>query len=129
MTTLTQIQVPNAPSSQLYSQGVLAGGFLYIAGQIGLDPATGKMVEGGLNEQMKRVFTNIEEILKGAGLDLSSLVRVEIYLKDIRDLPTVNTFYLEKMKHNPKPARQAMQVANLPFDALIEISGIAVAAV
>ena len=125
MSTHKQIQVPTAPSSALYSQGIVAGGFLFIAGQIALDPATNKIVEGGIIEQTKKAFHNLEEILKGAGLKLSDLVRVEIYLKDIRDFNMVNTIYLEKMHHSPKPVRQAMQVGHLPFDALIEISGIA----
>ncbi len=125
MKKIKQIQVPKAPSSPLYSQAIAAGGFLFLSGQIGLDPASGKIVEGGVLEQMKRIFINIENILKGAGLDLTSLVRIEIYLKNIEDLAQVNTLYAEKIPHPLKPVRQAMQVGNLPFDALIEISGIA----
>jgi 2-iminobutanoate/2-iminopropanoate deaminase len=126
MTAHKQIQVPNAPSSALYSQAIAAGGFLFIAGQIPMDAATGKLVEGGIIEQTKKAFENFEAVIKGAGLDFKALVRVEIYLKDIRDLKMVNTLYLELLTHTPKPARQAMQVGNLPFDSLIEISGIAV---
>lgn len=125
MTTLKQIKVPTAPVSQLYSQGIAAGGFLFIAGQIPLDPDTDKLVEGGIIEQTKQAFRNFEEVLKGAGLHFASLVRVEIYLKDIRDLKMVNTLYLEIMTQTIKPVRQAMQVGHLPLDALIEVSGIA----
>lgn len=125
MASHKQIQVPSAPSSALYSQAIAVGGFIFIAGQIAMDAATGKLIEGGIIEQTKMVFHNLEEILKGASLKFSDLVRVEIYLKDIRDLKMVNTLYLEIMHHTPKPVRQAMEVANLPFEALIEVSAIA----
>ena len=125
-TSHKKIEVPSAPSSALYSQAIAANGFLFIAGQVPLDVATGKLVEGGIIEQTKQAFSNLEEILKGASLKLSDLVRVEIYLKDIRDLKMVNSIYLEIMTQTIKPVRQAMQVGNLPFESLIEVSGIAV---
>jgi len=120
-----QIDVPNAPASAIYSHAIAAGGFLFIAGQIALDAKTGQLVEGGIIEQTKQTFHNFENVLKAAGLHLTSLVRVEVYLKDIRDLKVVNSLYAEFMHHTPKPVRQAMQVGHLPLDALIEVSGIA----
>lgn len=126
MANIKQFQIPSAPTSPLYSQALAAGGFLFISGQIPLDPSTGEIVQGGIIEQTKRAFLNVEEILKGAGLDFTALVRVEIYLMDIRDLKMVNTLYLEIMKHTPKPVRQAMQIGHLPLDSLIEISCIAI---
>lgn len=122
METIKQIHTLAAPSSPLYSQAISVNGFLFLSGQIPIDPVSGKLVEGGIVEQAQQVFHNIEEILKAAGLDFSSLIRVEIYLKDIQDLPAVNALYTEKMTHTPKPVRHAMQVGALPFHSLIEIT-------
>ncbi len=119
------IQVSSAPQSPLYSQAIAAGDFLFLSGQIGIDPLTHQLVLGGIREQTQRVFCNIEAILEGAGLTLSSIVRIEIFLKEINDLPLVNKIYLEKIPHSPKPVRQTIQVAGLPFDALVEISCVA----
>ena len=126
MANLKQFQSESAPKSQLYSQAIGAGNFLFIAGQLALDPKTNALVEGGIIEQTKQTFHNLQAVLKAAGLDFHDLVRVEIYLRDIRDLKMVNTLYLEIMKHSPKPVRHAMQVGHLPFDALIEVTCIAV---
>ncbi len=123
---LQDIKTPDAPVSPLYSQAIRANGFVFLSGQVAIDPASKKMIEGGTAEQFQRIYDNIEAILKAASLTLQHIVRVEIYLKDIADYALVNKLYLERMTHHPKPARQALQVSHLPLDALIEISCIAV---
>lgn len=123
---LQEIKTPKAPSSKLYSQALRTNGFLFLAGQVGIDPITGKLVEGGITEQFHRVFANIEAILESASLSLHHLVRVDIFLKDFSDFVTVNALYHERISHPIKPVRQALQVAHLPFDALIEVTCIAV---
>jgi 2-iminobutanoate/2-iminopropanoate deaminase len=127
MTQKTAIRTGGAPSSQLYSQALIAGGFIFVSGQVAIDPATGKLVSGGLKEQFNRVFDNIEAILREAKATCSHLIRVEIYLKDIADFAEMNKLYLERVNVEPKPVRHAMQVAALPLDAKIEVTVIAVA--
>ncbi len=120
-----EIKTIKAPSSPLYSQAIKANGFVFLSGQIPVDPTTGKLVEGGIEQQFQQVIENIKAILAAASLSLTDLVRVEIYLKDITDFPVMNKLYLEQMSHDPKPVRHAMQVGHLPMNALIEISSIA----
>lgn len=108
-----------------YSQAIQAGNTLYVSGQIPLDPATGNIVEGGIIEQTKRVFENIKAILEEAGCDFSNVVKAEVFLDDINDFATVNEIYASYFTADPKPARQAVEVANLPKLVKIEISCIA----
>jgi 2-iminobutanoate/2-iminopropanoate deaminase len=115
------IKTNKAPTSQLYSQAIKANGFIFLSGQIAIDPSTGKLIEGTVEEEFQCVFNNIEAILESAGATLNHIVRVEIYLKDIGDYPIINKLYLERMVE-PKPARQAMQVGHLPLNAKIEIT-------
>jgi 2-iminobutanoate/2-iminopropanoate deaminase len=121
-----EIQTKNAPHSPLYSQGIKANGLVFLSGQIPLDPKTGKLIEGSIEQQFHQVFDNIEAILAAASLSLEDLVRVEIYLADIGNLSLINQLYLERMTHHPKPVRQAMQIGHLPMNAKIEVSCIAV---
>ena len=121
-----EIQTKNAPHSPLYSQGIKANGLIFLSGQIPLDPKTGNLVEGTIEQQFHQVFDNIEAILKAISLSLEDLIRVEIYLADINNLSSINQLYLERMPYHPKPVRQAMQVSHLPMNAKIEISCIAV---
>lgn len=123
---ITQVKTSKAPTSPLYSQAIKANGFLFLSGQIAIDPSTGKMIEGTIEEQFARVFDNIEAILEAASSSLKHLVRVEIYLKDMADFAAVNKLYSERMSHEPKPVRHAMQVGNLPLNAKIEVTIIAV---
>lgn len=108
-----------------YSQAIQAGNTLYVSGQIPLDPATGEIVEGGIVEQTKRVFENIKAILEEAGCNFSNVVKAEVFLDDINDFATVNEIYASYFTEDPKPARQAVEVANLPKFVKIEISCIA----
>jgi len=116
------IRTTKAPSSQLYSQAIKANGFIFLSGQVAIDPTTGKLIEGSVEEEFQRVFDNIEAILEAAGAKLNHIVRVEIYLKEITDYSVINKLYLERMSFDPKPARHAMQVGGLPLNAKIEVT-------
>ena len=123
---LIEVNTDRAPKAiGPYSQGVIAGDYLYVSGQIPIDPRTGELVEGDIGLQTNQVLDNIEKILNASNLDLDGVVKVEVYLKDIGDFQAMNEVYAERFKSDPKPARQAMEVARLPKDALIEMSCIA----
>jgi 2-iminobutanoate/2-iminopropanoate deaminase len=107
-----------------YSQAIIAGGFLFSAGQIPLDPATGQIVDGGISPQTERVMQNLKAVLDSSGLDWASVVKTTVYLHDMADFPTVNEIY-GKWFGNARPARSTVQVAALPRGALIEIDVIA----
>lgn len=120
------IATDNAPAAiGPYSQAVEANGTLYISGQIPLDPATGKLVEGDISLQTERVMENIAAILKEAGMTLDNVVKSTVLLKDIGDFKAMNEVYGKYYNTEP-PARAAFQVACLPLDVLVEIETIAV---
>lgn len=122
---IQMITTENAPKAiGPYSQAVLAHPFLFISGQIGIDPKLGKIISQKVEDQTRQVLDNIEAILKEVGLGLDNIVKTEIYLTDMNDFQAVNTIYAERFDLY-KPARQTMQVVKLPLDALIEISCIA----
>ena len=110
-----------------YSQAVFAGDFLFLSGQIPLDPKTGEVVEGGIEKQTERVLLNIAAILKAKDLTLKHVIRAEVYLKDMGDFSEMNKVYERHFSHEVKPARHAFAVAKLPLDSLVEISCIAYA--
>jgi 2-iminobutanoate/2-iminopropanoate deaminase len=107
-----------------FSDGMLAGNTLYVAGQEGLDDS-GKLVSGGIGPETKAALDNIEKVLKTAGLELKDVVSVTVYLADIHDFAEMNKVY-KGVVPDPKPARATVQVAALVNDARIEISAIAV---
>lgn len=109
-----------------YSQAIKANGFVFTAGQLGLDPATGKLVEGDVTDQARQALKNLQAILEAAGSSLEQVVKVTVFLKDINDFKRVNEVYAEFFQANP-PARSAVQVAALPLGGLIEIEAVAVA--
>ncbi len=109
-----------------YSQGVLAGGALYTAGQIGLDPATGELVPGGAAAEARRVLTNLGAVVAAAGLDLAQAAKATLYLADMADFTAVNEVYAEFFDREP-PARAAVQVSALPLGARVMIDLIVVA--
>ncbi len=126
--TITKVETSGAPGAiGPYSQAVLAGEFLFVSGQIALDPETGEMVKGAIMEQTERVLKNISAILAAAGLGFNDVVKAEVFLKDMSDFKTVNEIYESRFKGSVKPARQAVGVAALPRGALVEISCIAFA--
>ncbi|KYO68692.1 MULTISPECIES: RidA family protein [Thermovenabulum] len=107
-----------------YSQAVMVGDFLFASGQIALDPATGEMVEGGIEAQATRVMENIKNILAAAGMDFSNVVKSTIFITDINNFAKVNEIYGKYFPENP-PARSTIEVSKLPKGALIEIEVIA----
>lgn len=125
-TSLKKIETASAPKAiGPYSQAVQAGPYLFISGQIPVDPNTGKIEVSTIEEQTTQVLENIKAILKEARLTLDHVVKAEVYLKDMQDFITMNTIYASYFTSAIKPARQAMQVAKLPMDVLVEISAIA----
>lgn len=126
MSTLKKIETIKAPQAiGPYSQAILAPPMLFVSGQLPLDPATGKLVESNIFAQVNRVLDNLEEILKAAGCTFHDVVRCELFLKDLNDFAVVNQEYGKRFNQPFPPARQTIQVARLPLDAMIEISCIA----
>jgi 2-iminobutanoate/2-iminopropanoate deaminase len=120
------ISTPNAPKAiGPYSQAVEAKGMLFISGQIPIDPATGKMVEGGITEQAEQVIKNIGAILNEAGFEFKDVVKSTCLLSDMDNFTAMNAVYGKYYAENP-PARAAYAVVKLPLGALIEIETIAV---
>ncbi|AFK22363.1 RidA family protein [Pyrococcus sp. ST04] len=107
-----------------YSQAIKAGNFLFIAGQIPIDPETGELVKGDIKEQTRRVLENIKAILEAAGYSLEDVVKVTVYLKNMDDFAAMNEVYSEYFGES-KPARAAIEVSRLPKDVLVEIEAIA----
>jgi 2-iminobutanoate/2-iminopropanoate deaminase len=108
-----------------YSQAVRAGDFLFVSGQLPLNPQTGTITTDDIHGQTEQVLENIFHILQEAGLTFDHVVKTEIYLKDIQDFAIVNKIYASRFTSTPKPARQTMQIGKLPLDARVEISCIA----
>lgn len=106
-----------------YSQGIVAGDFVFVSGQLGIDPATGNLVDGGIAEQTERVLLNLQAILEEAGSGLDRLVKTTIFLADLGDFGALNEVYARFVGETP-PARATFQVAALPSGALVEIEAI-----
>ncbi len=124
---LQKIETDEAPAAiGPYSQAVIFDRFVFVSGQIPIEPKSGKIIEQTIEGQTRQVLENIEAILKAGGLSLENVVKTEIYLKDMSHFQTVNSIYAEKFSHSIKPARVLIEVARLPLDSLIEISCIAV---
>jgi 2-iminobutanoate/2-iminopropanoate deaminase len=107
-----------------YSQAIRAGSFLFASGQIPLDPATGKLVEGGIQEQARRVMENLKSVLEAGGADFSKVVKSTVFLDDLKNFALFNEVYAEYFPAE-QPARSTFQVAGLPLGARIEIEMIA----
>jgi 2-iminobutanoate/2-iminopropanoate deaminase len=107
-----------------YSQAIMAGGFIFVSGQIPIVPATGELVTGTIEDEMRRVLENLSAILQAAGCSLSQVVKVTVFLQDMNDFSKMNAVYGEFFKP-PFPARAAIQVARLPRDARVEVEAIA----
>lgn len=106
-----------------YSQGIVANGFLFTAGQIALDPATGQVVPGNVAAQTERVMTNLAAVLATVGAAWKDVVKTTVYLHDMNDFPTVNEIY-GKALGDARPARSTVQVSALPRGVLVEIDAI-----
>ncbi|MGA2989045.1 MAG: RidA family protein [Candidatus Korobacteraceae bacterium] len=109
-----------------YSQAVKANGFVFLSGQIALDPATQQLVSGGIAEQTERVLRNLEAILAAAGSSLEKAVHCAVFLKDMNDFAAMNEVYGRFFRQSP-PARTTVAAARLPKDSLVEIDVIALA--
>ena len=108
-----------------YSQAIRTNGFLYVSGQVALDPKTGEMKGTDVREQTERVFENIKGILEAAGSNLHHVVKTTVFLKDMNDFTAMNEVYAKYFTAAP-PARTTVQVARLPKDALVEMDVVAV---
>ncbi len=127
MANLEVIHTDKAPAAVgPYSQAIKAGGFLYISGQLGLDPKVGKLAEGGIQAQTKQALENAKAILAEAGLTLNDVCKTTCLLDNINDFAAMNEVYAEYFSEH-KPARAAFEVANLPLGGLVEIEMIALA--
>jgi 2-iminobutanoate/2-iminopropanoate deaminase len=120
-----RIEASGAPAAAgPYSQAIAAAGFVFCAGQVGVDPATGALVEGGVEAQAERVLRNLTAVLEAAGLTLDDVVKTTCFLADIGDFAAFNAVYARYFGATP-PARSTFQVAALPFGARVEIEAIA----
>ena len=109
-----------------YSQGVIANGFLFTAGQIAIDPATGQVIGGDVVAQTERVMMNLLAVLASADATWTDVVKTTVYLHDMADFPKVNEVYARALG-DARPARSTVQVAGLPRGVLVEIDAVAIA--
>ena len=122
---LKPVRTDKAPAAiGPYSQGIVANGFLFTAGQIALDPATGQVIAGDVKAQTERVLTNLAEVLSAAGASWRHVVKTTVFLQDMNDFPAVNDVYARALGE-ARPARSTVQVAGLPRGVLVEIDAIA----
>jgi len=125
MSKRTVISSPDAPPAVgPYSQGIQAGSFVFLSGQIPLVRDTGKFVDGIIKEQTEQVIANIKALLASQGLDLSDVVKATVFLADMNEFAAMNEVYARHFTGAP-PARSTVQVARLPRDARVEIEVIA----
>jgi 2-iminobutanoate/2-iminopropanoate deaminase len=121
----TPVQSPDAPAALgPYSQAIISGGFVFAAGQTPIDPATGKLIEGDIAAQTRRVLDNLSAVLAAAGTSLNRAVKATVFLQDMNDFAAMNAVYAEYFAA-PYPARSTVQVARLPLGAQVEIELIA----
>jgi 2-iminobutanoate/2-iminopropanoate deaminase len=119
------VTTPGAPKAiGPYSQGIVAGGLVYTAGQVALDPATGELVPGGISEQTARVLDNIRAILEAAGSGMQQIVKTTVFVTDMADFAEMNTVYTQALGEH-RPARSTVAVKALPRGARVEIEAIA----
>ena len=121
-----RIKTPDAPAAiGPYCQGLLVGETLYVSGQIALDPATGGLVEGDIQDEAAQVLDNIGAVLRAADMDFAHVAQVTLFLRDMDDYALVNEVYARYFS-GATPAREALEVGKLPHGANVEISCIAV---
>ena len=121
------IQPPDyRPTPSPLSPAILVGDTLYLSGSTGGDPATGQLVQGGFEPEMRQIMSNVQTVLKTAGMDLSNVVSVTAYLADMADFPRFNEIYREYFKTDPLPARSTVAVKELARNARIELTMTAV---
>ncbi|MGH9870722.1 MAG: RidA family protein [Candidatus Polarisedimenticolia bacterium] len=127
MTSRERVATPAGPSAiGPYSQGIVTDRMVFVSGQIPLDPATGRLVEGDITEQTERVMRNLAAILEAAGTSLERVVRTTVYLANLDDFEAMNRVYARHVSADAPPARSTVQVSRLPRGAGVEIDAIAV---
>ncbi len=120
-----RIQTEHAPAAiGPYSQAIKAGGFVFVSGQIPIDPETGEFVAGGIGEQTERVLRNLAAVLEAAGSDLDQVVKTTVFLADMKEFTQMNEVYGTFFKGAP-PARATVEAAGLPRNARVEIEAVA----
>jgi reactive intermediate/imine deaminase len=125
---LQEIQTEAAPAPVgPYSQAIRAQGLVFASGQIPLDPTTGEIVGGEIEDEARQVLANLRAVLQAAGSDLDHVVKATVYLTDLSLFPRVNAVYAEAFESEPAPARVTVGVASLPLGARVEIDAIALA--
>jgi 2-iminobutanoate/2-iminopropanoate deaminase len=107
-----------------YSQGIKAGGFVFVSGQVAIDPATQNVIQGDVKAQTERICQNLKAILEAAGSDLESVVKSTVFLRSMEDFAAMNEVYRRYFKNEP-PARSTVAVVGLPKDVQVEIDVIA----
>jgi len=121
------IATPDAPGSiGPFSQGVKANGFVFVSGQVALDPGTQKVIEGDVAAQTERTLMNVQAILEAAGSGLDKVVRAGVYLRDMNDFAAMNAVYARFFVAG-HPARTTIEVSRLPLDVRVEVDVVAVA--
>lgn len=113
------------PAIGPYSQGIKVGQLIFTSGQLPMDPKTGKLVGGGIEEQTERALENMKAVLESAGASMKDVVKVTVFLKDMGDFAGMNQIYSRYFSESP-PARSCVQAARLPKDVRVEIESIAV---
>jgi 2-iminobutanoate/2-iminopropanoate deaminase len=122
---MKRIETASAPAAiGPYSQAIIHNGFVFTAGQIPLDPASGQLIEGDVAAQSRRVMQSLQAILEAAGASLQTVVKTTVFLADMNDFASMNTVYSEFFGEH-KPARSTVQAARLPRDVKVEIEAIA----
>ena len=122
-----RIQTDNAPAAiGPYSQAIKAGGFVFVSGQIPIDPQTGEFVPGGIAEQTRQVLKNLAAVLEAAGSSLDRVVKTTVFLADMKEFSGMNEVYATFFS-SPPPARATVAAAGLPRDARVEIEAVALA--
>lgn len=125
--TMKQVDTKNAPAAiGPYSQAVISSGFVFVSGQIPIDPKTGLLLQSDIRLQTIQVLKNVESVLQASNSSISKIVRVDIFVIDMDHFSIVNEEYANVMIQSVKPARQTVEVSKLPMGALIEMSCIAI---
>jgi 2-iminobutanoate/2-iminopropanoate deaminase len=122
MSAVTTDKAPRAIGP--YSQGIRSGGFLFTSGQVALDPATGELVRGSVEEEVERVLENLAAVLQAGGSGLDRVIKTTVFLIDMADFQAMNAVYARRFG-DARPARSTVQVAALPRGARVEIEAIA----
>jgi 2-iminobutanoate/2-iminopropanoate deaminase len=121
-----RVNTTNAPAALgPYSQAIVLNGIVYTAGQVGIDPAAGKLVEGGIEEQTHQVLKNLTAVLEAAGTSLANVVKTTVFISDMANFAAMNGVYSQYFNADPPPARSTVQVAGLPVAAMVEIECVA----